>query len=178
VSTDINKSLYQSAGHTLLGLQKLGYETSLDDFNKYVYGGLDYSILRDDLSDLHKHDVEVMKTMKSMCADNGVDVYIFSNAPDVWCDTVSEALFSFTFPTTSSFTNGLFKPNPFTYTKVDQHLNSDRYFFVDDKIINFVNMPKTGKWKGCWLNNEEMSQDNDILFAKDLSDVVNYVCTY
>ena len=161
----INKQLYQSTGHTIIGLKRLGVKPvpTIEEFNEYIYKDIDYKSIINSIDDKQK------KTLKKITRIT--TPYIFSNAPDVWCDTISEILFNKQFPTTSKFTGSLVKPDPRAYMKIEKHLKSDHYIFVDDKIENLPYI--SPKWTRIWMNDTySMKVQDDLYFITDLDHLI------
>lgn len=76
----LNRALYTTYGHTMYGLYRLGYSASLQRFNSYVYGAINYDALMADSAELHK---AIMADLYDLSKHH--DTYIFSNAPVTWC---------------------------------------------------------------------------------------------
>ena len=161
---EINKQLYQSTGHTLIGLKKLGVKPlpTIEEFNDYVYKDIPYS---DVLSSLDDKQTREIKSLKRIC--NITTPYIFSNAPDIWTNTITELVFDTQFPTTTQFTNPYIKPDRTAFLKVEKHLKSDHYIFVDDKIQNLPFI--SSKWTRVWMNDKDtLKVQDDLYFITEL----------
>jgi FMN phosphatase YigB (HAD superfamily) len=169
----VNKSLYETTGHTLLGLQKLGYDICFEEFNDFVYKGIDYTSVKARVSEEQETELSYVKKIKSYCDQNpNTDVRIFSNAPDIWCNTISEELLSFTLPTTYDQTKNILKPDAESYIAIEAQLPSQKYVFVDDKLCNLLNVPKNGKWTSVWMNaDESLRVKDDLLFVRSLDEL-------
>lgn len=74
----VNQLLYKSHGHTLLGLQALGYRCNVFDFNEYVYSNIDYKNLAQGVLDGEFSRVELDALAEEF------EVFIFSNARSDW----------------------------------------------------------------------------------------------
>lgn len=169
----VNKSLYETTGHTLLGLQKLGYDICFEEFNNFVYKDIDYTSVRAYISEEQERELSCVKKIKSYCDQNpNIDFRIFSNAPDIWCNTISEELFSFTIPTTYDQTKNILKPDEAAYVAIEKQLPSQKYVFVDDKLCNLLNVPINGKWTSVWMNpDESLCVDDNLLFIRSLDEL-------
>lgn len=172
VLREINKSMYESTGHTLLGLKKLGYNISRDEFNKYVYDHIDYGSHLKEISPVQRQEIEHLKLLKDKCLDEKWDLHVFSNAPDFWCNTISHELFNFTLPTTTAFTNGYFKPDERSYKGIDAHFNASSYVFVDDKMVNLLNVPKDGRWSCVFMNDHVTQTTTHLNLIQSLGDLL------
>lgn len=169
----LNKELYYNAGHTLYGLNKLGYNgVNEKDFEDYVYKDINYNDYLYDVKDTHKDDIQSFKNLENYCKKNNVPMKFFSNAPDIWCHSICNKMGITELPTTYSYMSRL-KPEPPSYNDVDLHLNSDLYIFVDDKLTNLLNTPDNSKWKCVWMCETDNLNVNDRLtMIKDLT----YLC--
>lgn len=173
---EMNKSLYESTGHTLSGMHKLGYDISFEDFNKYVYKDIDY---RKELSELHSYHYRDINSMRKLMK-NYKDVYdikIFSNAPDEWCNNISWILFGIMIPTTYNYTGNILKPNSQCYELIEKNINQEEYIFVDDKINNLINTPQNGKWHNIWMNPDTpvMKINSNTTLIRNLEDLLNII---
>jgi FMN phosphatase YigB (HAD superfamily) len=172
--TRCNKSLYETTGHTLLGLQRLGYNITFEDFNNYVYKDIDFKNNLKDISEEHVRDIHALKKIQKHCEVNNYGLYIFSNAPDIWCDSICEILLGYSVPSTYIYTNNILKPNPYSYIRVQQYCDSDEYIFVDDKLGNLLNVPVNGRWTCMWLNGCETKKINSrLFFIESLDDMLS-----
>lgn len=181
-ASKLNRELYYNAGHTLYGLNKLGYNgVNEKDFEKYVYKDINYNDYLYDVKDTHKSDIESFKKLETHCKKNNIEMLFFSNAPDVWCHSICNEMGISKLPTTYSFMSRL-KPEPQSYMDVDLHLKSDLYVFVDDKLTNLLNTPNTTKWKCVWMDNSDYSEylriNNRLTMIKDLTDVCELLDIY
>jgi hypothetical protein len=152
-----NTQMYESCGHTVTGLQSLGYAASVDKFNKYVYGCLDYGKLRILSEEQFKEDAKHMTNLLKYCANHNIDAYIFSNAPPTWINTSLYYLIEDVqrlnvsiLPQTATY----LKPTSHMYTMLEQTtLNSySRIVYVDGKFINILPIVGRPKWEGVLLN--------------------------
>lgn len=178
-AAEYNKHLYMNHGHTLLGLQKeVDINITLDDFCDYVY---DKNFLNS-----IKFENEPNKEMNKLidnCRKLKIPIYIFSNAPEIWCkkvlnhmeidDTIEilgcdHYLYNFSF-----YPSMCLKPNYITYIKVMNYLNKsynkpEKILFVDDSIKNIIPMMDHPQWKTIWMNN---SFSNPHIYSKTLNTI-------
>jgi len=177
----VNEYLYNTYGHTLLGLERIvGKEQagSLYQFNKFVYS--DVNIDRDDYYDIRRelHDWEVFVTK---CKLNNVPIYIFSNAPKDWClnfieeETIS-GFVGDNLPTDSE----LLKPEMRIFEMVDTWFSDKTIFFVDDKIHNMKYTVNNDKWVNIVFDTEtsqNMLKVKDKFFiSKNLNACGDLIC--
>lgn len=143
-SKQINRTYYKQYGHTLNLLnEKILKDTQvfLEDFNDYVY---DTKLLREVKWDINKKDLFNFKewayVLSKLEAD---DTYVFSNAPSIWlkeCISSLECLSSSSLGLTDiisvpEMNDGLFKPTPLVYDRMDTLLSND-IVFIDDSEQN------------------------------------------
>jgi FMN phosphatase YigB (HAD superfamily) len=131
---EINRYLYQTTGHTYLGLKKLGYNVTLEEFNKYVYS--DLSIL-----DSVNNNI-ALTNLKKRCMELQIPIYIFSNAPSIWCQTILHQMDCnipiLDFP--------YLKPTNQTYGYIQNQIPYKQLFFVDDSFINLLPVNENNRW--------------------------------
>jgi FMN phosphatase YigB (HAD superfamily) len=162
----INKVLYREFGHTVIGMQKI-YDNniSLKEFSDYVY----HKEFLNNLPIVNEDEVAIKNILK-IARENNTDVYIFSNAPDAWCNKVLESMNITDIPIIgcdhfiyqhSDSSNLCLKPNFITYLKVMQYINlkntksENTFIMVDDQIQNVLPMIDHPNWKGVWLNHDK-----------------------
>jgi FMN phosphatase YigB (HAD superfamily) len=173
IPSKINKQLYQSTGHTLLGLKKLGIKPipTIDEFNDYVYKDIfkdfNHKTFLDSIDEKQKKELTILKKISKTNPP-----YIFSNAPDIWTNTITEILLDTVFPTTTSITSPYIKPNKIAYIKIENHLKDNSFVFIDDKIQNLPFV--SSKWTRVWLNDEDnLKISEDFYFIKSLEELVD-----
>ena len=148
-ATVLNKNLYSAYGHTVLGLNALGYETSKDEFNEFVYGQINYEDFRD-IRDTHCSDVlEYKRVYEWFRGQSRYDLTIFSNAPDLWTSTISRMMIDEEVPSLAGQMGEFFKPQRECYDAVDKAHGSAHgsgsIVFLDDNLMNVVESPES--WK-------------------------------
>lgn len=165
----VNKQLYESTGHTVLGLQRLGYkDISIPEFDQLVYEKIDYKMELAEIHKTHHQDIQSINNIYKWCEASGVDMWIFSNAPDSWCYSISHMMDIPVLPSTRSLVSSL-KPNPECYLDVRKKVKSDKYVFVDDKMINLVNAPQD--WTCVWMNDSKHNLSKNFSVIDDLIDL-------
>lgn len=159
-----NQELYESYGHTMLGLRALGYPVELSDFNHQVYSNIDLKSLIN-VRETHKQDIEAIKTMLSTVRDAGIEYRLFTNAPDIWCQTILQhmGLDAIEKANIASF----LKPEQASYERIEKMFPNERHFiFVDDKLVNLKGVMKRPTW-------------HRVLFmGADATDVTHYELPY
>lgn len=158
---EINKVLYESSGHTVLGLHKFGYDVDVHGFNKFVYDYLDYHSLQS-LRKSQSKFIDDLKFLREYCEKHNFKMAVFSNAPDHWCKTVLHYMSKDLedIETLSYITNINLKPTDACYKIVEKQFRKfDHVFLVHDKMINLTS-PILKHWTKVWVS--ETKQDSII----------------
>lgn len=156
----VNREIYRVSGHTSLGLQKLGYENTISDFNDHVYSNIDYESLFQDpsLQLSNRRDIDTLIDLKNSCFHNDVDIRLFSNAPHVWCQEILRRMSPLL--SMSSFdedlTSDLVKPDPRVYAGIEERYPGSRLYFVDDKLENLIPVCDNPRWVKILLDDQHM----------------------
>lgn len=172
----INKHLYSTYGHTLIGLNKVfDLNKTNEEFNQYVYDDVTMNYVpnfQDDIT-LNKRANDIRKLLEK-CKKNNIPVYIFSNAPIKWCKMIvnmmklsidSDKIWG---SDHLLFTEQqLMKPMPHLYYKIDDILqhryhmgNNIETVFIDDSMINISSSIQIKDWKSILLCPNTPSFDN------------------
>lgn len=165
----INRKLYTSYGHTLLGLRAVYRNDvpTLDEFNKEVYDDqtLSYLELIRKSPEVQAKKMEVERVLEIARVKN-IPIYIFSNAPLQWCQGIlnimdvceyfhEDSIFCSSHPV---FQDSLLKPQPQLYRSVQdllQHVHQDgsmELVFVDDSWSNVMPVIGSMGWKPIFLS--------------------------
>ncbi len=158
----INQRLYKTFGHTYIGLRKMYPRImSLDDFNQSIY-------TEDALMSIQRctYNVDVLESIIVMqrflqtCNNAGVPVYMFSNAPRVWCEEIYNSFHIHRWIPSDHILScdheifqGHLKPQPIVYDTLQQYLRFQykndhlRMIFVDDTFANLVPIMDKPYWK-------------------------------
>ena len=165
----INKNLYESTGHTVLGLQRLGYKDLLiSEFDELVYQKIDYKVELSDISSTHASDIENVKNLYNYCKTKGIDMWIFSNAPDSWCHSISHMMDLPILPSTRPHVSTL-KPDPKCYLEIERKIKSDKYIFVDDKMMNLMKAPD--HWTCVWMSDLQQDVSDNFSVIKSMKNL-------
>lgn len=141
----INNEMYESYGHTVIGLRALGFDADINEFNHYVYDRIDMGSLRD-VKTTHKRDIQQTKEMLAHVKHKEIEVRLLTNAPDVWCQTILSMMG--VDPIEKISTLGMLKPENSCFNHVEQLFPMDQKFiFVDDKIINLRGVMTRPHWQ-------------------------------
>ncbi len=168
---EFNTEIYNTYGHTLVGLQKLGHvKANINEFNSYVYDGLIGGDLRS-LKDTHYTDIKSFKRLLSMAQDNDIKVFMFSNAPDKWCNMVCHymGISENEQPTSLHgllLESSVLKPSVLGYMMVERELvDFEDLFLLDDKMLNLKNIMYNSRWTKLLMS--PSSQDTPIQVKND-----------
>ena len=190
-ATELNKMLYSTFGHTHIGLREL-YGTrapSRNDFNKFVYDKdvLNYLAIHDNTEQI-KESADQVRMLLDYAISSNIPCYVFSNAPDAWCNIVLEMLLVSTMiPKSNRFTcdhdvfeDRLFKPdtklykNVATFVQQTHHDRDMQMVFVDDSLSNLIPVLNSPVWKPVYLNESECTLTSEkITHAKRLGDIIH-----
>ena len=166
-AAEINTLLYSNFGHTHRGLREVYGKKAPDvaTFNQFVYDKdlLSYLMIHDN-DEILKTRGEQIKHLVEHAISLNIPCYLFSNAPDVWCNTILDMLsISTLIPShqrlTSShpvFQDNLLKPDASLYknvaTFVEQtHRENLQLVFVDDSLTNLIPILNSPGWKPVLL---------------------------
>lgn len=165
---ELNKQLYETYGHTVLGLRNIGFDVTPEEFNRFVYGYFDKTYFRDVRPENYQHIKDFKKLVEKL-QETETPFYIFSNAPDIWCKTVlMEMDPSFSkIETLADITNKHLKPEVSCFDAIENILPSDHdIWFVDDKMQNMSTIMNRPRWKKLLYTNAAM--DDPVKIKDDL----------
>jgi hypothetical protein len=150
----LNKELYTSHGHTLIGLQKHGFSNTHRDFNDYLYGNKDsFSGLT--LSPGEKYDWD--KFLFDM-RENGKNVKLFSNSGMEWMTHFigyDASLFELHDVLEGQY---MLKPEKNIYDSIVSLYPDNKYYFIDDKVGNFTEVQSDTQWVKLWMYDGQMDE--------------------
>ena len=149
----MNKYMYTTFGHTVKGLEKLGYKTDIEDFNRYVYHDINYNAL---FKNIHK-DTDVNINDLDYIIDK-FNPLIFSNSPKIWYKT---ALNYMNIDIKSINMGTYLKPDPQIYKDLEK-LTDKKIYFVDDNFINFSNTILNPRWENIMLDDLEIKLPDNL----------------
>ena len=137
----INKIQYKIHGHTVKYLQQEGFDVSIDDFNDFVYGGLDYDDIREHIE---CSDILRWVDLTNLNTSQRKKSILFTNAPEIWVEKTldfmggkPEMFFDSMYYADSIYE---LKPNPVTYHVIETEYPDDKLLFIDDSIMNISNL--------------------------------------
>ena len=179
---NINKMLYSSYGHTIIGLNHIfNTNINMSEFNNVIYDDITLNYMK-----YFKNDPKVIEYTNNVreildhCYKKDIPVYIFSNAPICWSNAVLEASNlvieknNILGPEHPLFNeNEQLKPIPGLYKEVERLINyrhgkNSEIIFIDDTMCNLRPCINMKKWRPVLL-----SQDMPILDMEKLSVIPN-----
>lgn len=180
LASSINRQIYSTSGHTLIGLQNFGCPVSLRDFNDEIYN-IDYhSLYQLNYDNKMENDILSLRKLKSWCDDRKIKIFIFSNSPDIWCRSFLDLMSSEfkNIEILNNFNSSFFlKPQDSFYNYIEKIINTDLIYFVDDKWINFNPVFSKNKWVNiffsdqCHKLNDKMYIVSELLHVPDILDM-------
>ena len=177
----VNENLYGTTGHTLHGLHKLGHnQYSVKDFNDYVYGDIQYPSMFKDIRTTHAQDIQQFINLNEWCKKNETKLFIFSNAPDEWCNNICKLMspkLDDIETTNLMLKNHFLKPNQDAYTVLDYHLKRYKKIInIDDKLINLMPTIDNDRWTHyLFANNykEKFPISHNLKVIQELNEIMS-----
>ena len=162
----INRTLYGTYGHTLLGLNAMfNLNISVKEYNTSIYDKTTIGYISNfqDDKEMNKRANEI-RELVSVCYLNKIPVYVFSNAPLSWSNTVistmglaidNDKVLGPDHPIFDG--NGQLKPVKSTYTQVarlinHRHGSNQSMVFVDDSMANIKACMNMKRWAPVLLS--------------------------
>ena len=145
----VNTALYTRHSHTLLGLRRLGYDASMEEFNDFVYNRRTLDAMRSmaGSGDMCKQAAE-LQVVLATCHALAIPAYIFSNAPAAWCKAalgcmgLEDQLSGIYYGEEATI-----KPHHNAYDNMEAELGYDKLFcFVDDTPSNLRAVQGRANW--------------------------------
>lgn len=160
-SLEFNNTNYKKHGHTAIMLKNYGFDSSLDEYNAYVFDSDLWSNLRINISNDDYIRANCVNTANTLLGYNSI---LFSNAPYIWCYKVLDMLdyniydmFSLTYTGTDESS---LKPNSKSYEYIEySNKDAHKLHFFDDNKKNLENL--SYKWTTHHVN-PNISLDNFI----------------
>lgn len=170
ISRHINHILYGSFGHTVHGMNAMFEKNvQVDEFNAYVYDEALLQAMEFIVQKPSQH-IEDLQRLLWRCKQRGVDVFVFSNAPYVWCSSFMDAIgiqhellpkdriLCADHPLLA-FGQRL-KPAKTLYDAVHQHVQMTtmdceaKLVFVDDSLMNLAPVVNNDAWIPVYFNSD------------------------
>jgi FMN phosphatase YigB (HAD superfamily) len=166
----LNTYLYKTFGHTVTGLQRIGYhEANMAEYNDFVYNNIDFDQMAKDV------ETEKLYTLLEHCRSFDVDVEIFTNSPAIWHENIlSRVYLPYKVPITNMC--GRMKPDPQVYIDIEKRKPHHRLYFVDDSFQNFsTHTLFSDKWVNIMFGDRHIDVQNNIVVINDLGYIMRYV---
>jgi FMN phosphatase YigB (HAD superfamily) len=157
--------LFKKYGHTLIGLRKeYGIKDDLSDFNTFLY---DDDIMTD-LTDYVVSSgcdriVDDYMTLKTVCDVHNVPIYLFSNAPQLWCEPIAKTIGVKSENLIYGDALDTLKPHEAAYRRAETQLkmkeeNADiHHIFVDDSPRNLRPIEHNKRWTPILFGKEAVT---------------------
>lgn len=174
---DLCYSVYKGYGHTVLGLQAIGVDASLKDFNRMVYSTIDYDKVR-----AHNNSMDGVRKLIEHCRHEGTDIFMFSNAPYTWIENVlkNDADIIESIPDVrdvlgvSADDSAYLKPQRTVYdaasSKLMQQQRYDKIILVDDNAANLWQ-----PWTNLLYGTCSKKISNTLRLVSSFDDVIDVV---
>jgi FMN phosphatase YigB (HAD superfamily) len=165
----INKYLYKSFGHTVTGLNKIGYPATMEDYNKTVYHHIDYTLVAS------RMDTGAIYELLDQCHRYGIKVMLFTNSPPCWHENIMARI---PLPYEIEKVNmlGLLKPDPKLYIDIEKKHRDQKLYFVDDSFTNFASYTL---FKPNWINimydEKNMKIRDNLVVINKIPDILDAV---
>lgn len=170
-----NEFLYKNYGHTWKGLTQIypgQRQTSLREYNKYVYHDSVIKHARKYKACSASHDLQAIQHVQALCKKHDVPIYIVSNAPLAWVKSLNDAM-GIGLPTANLLTcdhevmDGCLKPDLAFYNKAvlyirdrEGALYSDAEFVVvDDSFYNLMPLVNIPGFAPVWVTDAAVPLD-------------------
>lgn len=157
-----NKELYETTGHTLLGLKKIGVRTSLKEFNEFVYNHINYEEELANFEHTHYADIDGLDSLLHVCHDENITPFVFSNAPSTYVYEILKRMAKTPhlinhLHTADQVTKDLLKPDKDAYHAIERNFTGKNpyrpasFIFIDDKLNNLLPTLIRPNWQGILI---------------------------
>jgi FMN phosphatase YigB (HAD superfamily) len=169
----VNQLLYSDYGHSYRGLRKLyNFDKSIHHFNRTVYTPEVINLLHNSSTDKVQHmHYNNFVNILSKCQQNDIPVYLFTNAPFLWCKAVLDVsgldkyigennIISCDHDTMLLHKDDGFKPVGMVYETVklfikrQHHMDEPLCIFIEDSFKNLVPIINDKSWLPLHFNPE------------------------
>lgn len=150
----VNSTRYKVHGHTVKYLNDVGVKATLEEYNDFVFGDLNWEDLQRNIMDADYDPIIDILLLNNIQKQKCV---LFSNAPRIWVDNTLKALGTdqgdvfetmFTCETLDEL-----KPSPKLYDDIESCYPEHDLLFIDDSILNIHGLGS--KWKTHWFKPTE-----------------------
>lgn len=162
---NFHRHLYKTHGHTVLGLQKIGYDASITDYNNEVFSNLNFMGMENEFD-----NTKTINDLIYCLSSCNIDTYLFSNAPNSWTVPLLKQM-----NVKISEDNVLqlphLKPTKELYDTIEYIFGNNQLIFVDDNMINFSPIFQNKKWKKVLFADTSHDLRNDLVVIQDLDSI-------
>lgn len=165
----INKYLYKSFGHTVTGLNKIGYPATMADYNKSVYNHIDYTLIASRIDKL------AIYTLLDQCRRYGIKVMLFTNSPPCWHENIMARIpLPYKIETVDMCER--LKPDPQVYMDIEKTHKDHKLYFVDDNFTNFASYTLfKPNWVNIMYDEKNMKVRKNLVVINNIPDILSTV---
>jgi FMN phosphatase YigB (HAD superfamily) len=119
-----------------------------------------------------------MRYIVKTCKNNDIDLYLFSNAPHVWCKTIIESMHLDKHITEDQIISsdhdifqGLLKPHKAVYDTFQKYVSHQHHddclelVYVDDSFQNLMPVMRNPYWRPIFFNKEGACIRNNRMYT-------------
>jgi len=166
----VNSTRYKVHGHTVNYLNHIGVDTTLEEYNDFVFGKIDWNLI--DLS-ICEDDYNRIINVQLLNQYQNQKSILFTNAPYIWVERTLEkigtnphVLFEDIYTCENSV--DMLKPNKNIYEHIESNYPETDLLFIDDGYLNVQGLGEN--WRTHLFR-----KDDDLYFAgRELVDCRNY----
>lgn len=174
-SVDLCANLYKGYGHTLLGLKNLNLNTSLHDYNKYVYSDINYEKLV-----MHNNNMHDVHKLVNECNENNIPILMFSNSPKIWIENMLSCqpiLFESIVDVRDTLhikdDDDIFlKPNIEIYNLISKVFYNYNLIFIDDSVGNIKTSLSNPQWTNVLFGGINEKINNNLYLINSLEKTI------
>jgi FMN phosphatase YigB (HAD superfamily) len=178
-ASDLCYNVYKGYGHTVSGLQAIGVDATLADYNKMVYSTIDYKKVR-----AHNNNLTGVRNLITQCKLDGTEIYMFSNAPPSWmegvlkddADILEHVPDVRTVLGISADDDKYLKPQKAIYDAITQEfLRCQKIVFIDDNVGNMKYTIDRPLWTNLVFGTCSKKINNTLHFVSSFDDIMAIV---
>jgi FMN phosphatase YigB (HAD superfamily) len=177
----INQLLYTEYGHSYRGLRKVfHYHKPIHHYNTMIYNRHVIHDVLETNQDTHQYTQYMhMQKIILKCLHEDVPVYLFTNAPLLWCKTVlsasgldkfipDENILSCDHHVMLSETVG-------RYIECKERLNDPVFIFVEDSFKNLIPIIRDASWLPIYLSSNTSLCSDHIATVRDTQECAIFI---
>lgn len=190
----VNQLLYAEYGHSYRGLRKVfHYQKPIHHYNTTVYNRHVIHDVLESVKDTHQYTQYMhMQKIILKCLHEDVPVYLFTNAPLLWCKTIlsasgldkfipDENILSCDHHVMLSYDTDGFKPVYSVYETVARYieckerLNYPVFMFVEDSFKNLIPIIRDASWLPIYLSSNTSLSSDHIATVRDTQECAIFI---